>query len=82
MLWRSARYAFDTGEAIVSPISGASSLSAKAGTDAVTTFFRPAMIGPVWQTHPGNWVCRLTSRPWRVSPVTGIFSSNEARNST
>ena len=41
----------------MSPISGASSLSAKAGTDAVTTFSRPAMIGPVWQTHPGNWVC-------------------------
>ena len=41
MLWRSAKYAFDTGEAIVSPISGASSLSAKAGTDAVTTFLPP-----------------------------------------
>src|SRR5215207_1021043 len=39
--WRSARYAFDTGEAIVNPISGASSLSANAGTEAATTLFSP-----------------------------------------
>ncbi len=39
--WRSARYAFDAGEVIVNPIGGASSLSAEAGTDAVTTLFPP-----------------------------------------
>ena len=39
--WCSARYAVDTGEAIVNPTVGASSLSAQAGTDAVTTPFPP-----------------------------------------
>jgi len=39
--WSSSRYAFDTGEAIVNPIGGAPSLSAKTEADAVTTLFSP-----------------------------------------
>ena len=77
---RSAGRAFDTGEAIVNPIGGASSLSAT-GRDRRRhrSISRPARIGPAWRTPSGRIGVSLDAEAlWRASPATAIFSSTEA----